>query len=134
VSSETVFATHFGLLLLQTAGQAPAAKKQKKQKAVAATFPSFEAQHLATAFVQYILPEGAYNDPRQAAIDLLQELAALPEPEADVEAKVAQCARCAQTLMGQAWEVIHQLTFLRCWLTHASQGCKRPCWGQPEKL
>ncbi|DBA79993.1 TPA: hypothetical protein ACH3X1_008196 [Trebouxia sp. C0004] len=90
--------------MLQTLGQAPAAKKQKQQQAFAAAIPSFEAQYLATTFVQYILPEGAYSNPRQAAIDLLHELAALPEPEADVEAKVAQCARCGQTLMGQAWE------------------------------
>ncbi|KAL0029489.1 hypothetical protein WJX77_011364 [Trebouxia sp. C0004] len=86
-SSEELHAFDRSQSSRETLGQAPAAKKQKQQQAFAAAIPSFEAQYLATAFVQYILPEGAYSNPRQAAVDLLHELAALPEPEADVEAK-----------------------------------------------
>ena len=56
--------------------------------------------------VQYILPEGAYSGPRQAAIDMLHEPAALPATEPDGDAKLAQCACWKQTLMGQACEVM----------------------------
>ena len=61
-----------------------------------------DATHLATALVQYLLPEGEYDNPTEAAITLLE---AMPDYVDDVEAILASCQRCQQSLMGQAWQV-----------------------------
>ena len=88
--------------LMQSTTKEAGANKRKRQDVVAALACNLQAQHLATAFVQFLLPEGQYDNPRKAAIQLLKEL---PAPLPDVEARTAQCVRCQQSLMGQAWEV-----------------------------
>ena len=47
---------------------------------------------------------GKSETPRQAALNVLEGLAALPDLD-DTEAKLARCQWCDQSLMGQAWEV-----------------------------
>ncbi len=60
-------------------------------------------QQLETAFVQFMV-SGKLETPRQAALNVLEGLAALPDLD-DTEAKLACCQGCDQSLMGQAWEV-----------------------------
>ena len=47
---------------------------------------------------------GKSESPRQAALNVLEGLAALPDLD-DTEAKLARCQGCDQSLMGQALEV-----------------------------
>ncbi len=87
-------------------------------------------QQLGTAFVQFMV-SGKSETPRQAALKVLEGLAALPDLD-DTEAKLARCQGCDQSLMGQAWEVDLQdvLSFINIFVfaLHIEYACRVSLW------
>ena len=62
--------------------------------------------------MHYLLPEGQYDSLATATVKLLSSM---PDTVANVDAKLASCRCCGQSLMGQALEVsMLQLHFLAC--------------------
>lgn len=84
--------------------QAHAKKRQKHSIAACTSIPALIDQELATAAVQYLVPEGTEGDPREAALEVLDQLVPL-EVLASLDGRNARCAECDQSFMGRAFEV-----------------------------